>query len=226
MLPPPTRLYIEVHGMEWKKGLMLCVDTETTGLEPGKDKIVEVGAVLYRDKEVLRKECWLVNPGIPIPQEATAVHGITNASTDEAPAFLEIAETFLSLVLEPDVLVGYNWPFDAGFFEAELGDAWRESIKGKPIIDVLTIVRSDDVGRFWKGKGRHKLEAVANRLKIKPEGDFHRASTDCVLTLRILERLLNHLPDDGAAASALIAKRREEQDADFQAWLARQRAGK
>lgn len=211
--------------MEWKKGLMLCVDTETTGLVPGKDRIVEVGAVLYRNGDILRKECWLVNPGIPIPPEATAVHGITNASTDEAPALIEIAEQLLALVLEADVLVGYNFPFDADFFEAELGDAWRESIKGKPVIDVLVIVRSDDVGRFWRGKGRHKLEAVAKRLRIEPVGDPHRASTDCALTLRLLDKLMCFLPDDGAEASALIEKRRKRQDADFQAWLARQRAG-
>lgn len=201
---------------------MLCVDTETTGLEPGKDKVVEVGAVLYREKEVLRKECWLVNPGIPIPAEATAVHGITNSSTDGAPPLLEIAETFLSLVLEAGILVGYNFPFDASFLEAELGDAWRESIDGKVVIDPLVVVRLPNIGKYWKGSGRHQLERVADRFGIKAEGDIHRASTDCVLTLRILERLIDYLPDDGTEASALIANRRKEQDADFQAWFSRQ----
>lgn len=208
--------------MEWKKGLMLCVDTETTGLEPGKDKVVEVGAVLYRDKEILRKECWLVNPGIPIPAEATAVHGITNASTDSAPPLLDIAEELLSLVCEAHVLVGYNWPFDASFFQAELEGAWTDSIEGTPIIDPLVVLRFDNVGKYWKGSGRHQLEAVARRFGIEPHGDLHRASTDCILTLRILEKVMRYLPNDGAMAADLIVRRRREQDADYQAWLSRQ----
>jgi len=213
------------YAVDWKESTWLCLDCETTGLVPGKDRIVEVGAVLYRNGDILRKECWLVNPGIPIPREASAVHGIRDEDVAGKPTVGQIAESFLSIVLGADVLVGYNWPFDASFFEAEFGEAWRETIKGKPVIDVLVIVRSDDVGRFWRGKGRHKLEAVAKRLRIEPVGDLHRASTDCALTLRLLDKLMCFLPDDGAEASALIEKRRKRQDADFQAWLARQRAG-
>lgn len=212
--------------MEWKKGLMLCLDTETTGLTPPDDKVVEVGAVLYREKEVLRVESWLVDPGIPIPKEASDVHGITDGDVAGKPPFLHLASEFLSLVLEADVLVGYNFPFDAGFFEAEMGDAWRESIEGKPVIDPLVVVRFDGVGRYWKGKGRHQLERVADRFGVEAEGDVHRASTDCILTLRILECVQGYLPDDGEEASAMIAEQRKRQDADFQAWLARQRAGK
>ena len=208
--------------MEWKKGRMLCVDTETTGLTPPEDKIVEIGAVLYREKQVLQKECWLVNPGIPIPPEATAVHGITNASTDGAPAFPQIAAEFLKLVCEAEVLVGYNWPFDASFFQAELEGAWTDSIEGTPIIDPLVVIRFDNVGKYWKGSGRHQLERVADRFGIKAKGDIHRASTDCILTLRVLDKVMRYLPNDGAQAADLIARRRKEQDADYQAWLSRQ----
>lgn len=209
--------------MKWKNALTLCLDTETTGLEPGKDRIVEVGAVLYQNGDVLRKECWLVDPGIPIPSAAVAVHGITDASVKSAPALLGIAEELLSLVSDARVLVGYNWPFDASFFRAELGDAWTDSIEGTPILDPLVVVRFDSVGRYWKGKGRHKLEAVADRFGIKPQGDLHRASTDCVLALRVLEKVGRHLPEDAARASILIAARRKEQDENYQAWLTRQK---
>ncbi len=205
---------------------MLCIDTETTGLEPGKDKILEVGAVLYREKEVLRVESWLVNPETPIPPEASEVHGITDEDVKGKHPFLYIAPQFLSLVLEAEVLVGYNWPFDAGFFEAELGEDWLKAIEGKTIIDPLVVVRFDNIGKYWKGSGRHQLERVADRFGIKAEGDVHRASTDCILTLRVLEKIQRYLPNDGAQAADLIVRRRKEQDADYQAWLARQRAGK
>lgn len=208
--------------MEWKKAAMLCLDTETTGLEPGKDRIVEVGAVRYRDGEVLQRDSWLVNPGRSIPKEASDLHGITDDVVKFAPRIEDIAETLLSLVCEAQVLVGYNWPFDASFFQAELGLPWTDSIEGTPIIDPLVVVRFKRVGKFWPGKGRHRLENVAERFDIEPEGDVHRASTDCMLTLRILELMMKHLPNDGAQAADVIVRRRKEQDADYQRWLSRQ----
>ncbi len=64
--------------------------------------------------------------------------------------------------------------------------------------------RKRDRSFFWKGAGRHKLDAVAERLGIPREGQAHRASSDCVLTCRILWQLREHLPDHPGEAAALI----------------------
>lgn len=209
--------------MGWKEGSTLCIDTETTGLNPGKDKIVELGAVLAKAGKVQARKSWLVNPGIPIPSEAIEVHGIRNIDVQDAPSLPHIAEAFLSLVKDADVLVGYNWPFDASFLEAELGDNWRNTVRGKVIVDPLVVIRFGSVGKYWKGKGRHKLEAVAKRLGVKASGDAHRVEADCEMTLLLLDKLKVHLPDDGRKATELIKRRRREQDAEFNAWLARQK---
>jgi DNA polymerase-3 subunit epsilon len=210
--------------MGWKNGLWLCLDTETTGLTPGEDKIVEIGAVhlIGHASEVMLSRSWVLNPGIPIPKAATDVHGITDQEVALAPEIQEVLPQLHSMIDMADVLVGYNWPFDAGFFKAEV-PGWDHLIERKPILDPLVVVRFDRVGRYWPGKGRHKLENVARRFEIKPEGDVHRASTDCLLTLRVLEKLVDHLPDDGMEAAELIAEERARQDANFQAWKARQR---
>lgn len=208
--------------MSWKEQLLLSLDVETTGLKAGVDKIVEVGAVLYRLGEILRIESWLVNPGILIPAEATDVHGITDEDVKGKPSLDHIAAELCAMIIEADVLVGYNWPFDAGFFEAELGEGWKMTIEGLPIIDPLVVIRFDRVGRYWKGKGRHQMGNVAKRFEIEPEGDLHRASTDCIMTLRILEVVKKYLPNDGAKASDIIVRRRKDQDDDFKRWRASQ----
>ena len=208
--------------MNWKEQTMLCLDVETTGLKPGIDKIVEVGAVLYKQGEILRVESLLINPGMLIPAEAIDVHGITDESVKLAPKIEEITESLLEMVVGAQVLVGYNWPFDASFFEAELEGAWADCIEGTPVIDPLVIVRFDRVGKYWSGKGRHQLGNVAKRFEIEPEGDLHRASTDCIMTLRILEMVKQYLPNDGAKAADVIVRRRKEQDDNFKRWRASQ----
>jgi DNA polymerase-3 subunit epsilon len=201
------------HSMTW-----LCIDSETTGLDPKSDRLVELAAVEFRQGEVGRRMGMLLNPGMPIPAGASAVHGISDADVADCPPFEEVAERFLDHVSKAEVLVGYNWPFDAAFLETACGARWTEAIAGKPIIDALVLVRFDEVGRFWKGPGRHKLDAVAERLGVPREGKAHRASSDCVLTCRVLWQLREHLPEDAHQAAALIGSARDQQDRDFQAW--------
>jgi DNA polymerase-3 subunit epsilon len=202
----------------WTELSWLCIDTETTGIDPQTDRIVELGATAFQGGQLRRKMGMLVNPGVPIPADATAVHGITDDEVADCPSLDEIAERFLGHVRQAEVLVGYNWPFDAGLLDVALGDAWRHAIRDKPVIDVLVLVRFDDVGRYWKGPGRHRLDAVAERLGIARQGKAHRASSDCILTCRILWQLQQHLPEDAQAAAELLAQQRAQQDAAFQAW--------
>jgi DNA polymerase-3 subunit epsilon len=214
--------------MKWQESTLLAIDTETTGLDPEKDRIVELGACLFEPDDEVKstiKGQWtrfgtLIDPGIPIPQEASEIHGITDELVKGHPCSEEIAANFLCRVVEADVLVGYNWPFDAGMLRAAFGSSWDIATNGKPILDALVLVRI--VGRFWPGKGRHKLDAVARRLKIARQGRAHRASSDAELAIRILQRFADKLPEDAHEASEYLARKRVEQDEDFKAWLATQ----
>lgn len=196
----------------------ICIDSETTGVDPVQDRIVELGAVEFRQNRVLQRMGMLINPGVPIPQEATAVHGIRDEDVAGCPTLAEIQERFLRHVRAAEVLVGYNWPFDAAFLDQAFGEAWREAIAGKPILDALVVVRFDGVGRFWKGTGRHRLDAVATHLGVEREGKAHRASSDCALTCRVLWQLRAHLPTDAREASDRVATEAIEQQRNFEAW--------
>ena len=68
--------------MSWRDGPLVGFDTETTGVDVGADRIV-TAAVVRRDASGTRVRTWLIDPGIPIPPAATAVHGIT---TEQARA--------------------------------------------------------------------------------------------------------------------------------------------
>jgi len=74
------------------------------------------------------------------------------------------------------------------------------------------------VGRYWKGRGRHRLTQVCERLEIECAGTAHRAKTDAVMTGHVLWKLRSHLPKTGLEATLVTMEQRERQDADFQAW--------
>ena len=110
------------------------------------------------------------------------------------------------------MLIGYNWPFDAAMLEAELGDAWREAIHSKPIIDALIVVRH--VGRSWRGSGRHKLDNAVRTLCLHREGDAHRASSDAEMAFRVLWSCRHSLPTDVTEAVCQVESWRLGQEAE------------
>jgi DNA polymerase III epsilon subunit-like protein len=208
----------------WADLTWLCIDTETTGIDPSRDRIVELAAVVFHHGEPVRRMGMLVNPEMPIPEEATAIHGIRDEDVAGCPTLQQLQERFLRHVRAADVLVGYNWPFDAGFLKAGLGDAWSEAIAAKPVLDALVVVRLDDVGRYWKGPGRHRLERAAEQLGLAWEGKAHRASSDCMMTCRLLWRLRAHLPEDAVEAARKLDAERVKQEQAFAAWQAKKNA--
>ena len=82
-------------------------DLETTGVNIAKDRIVEISILKAFPDGSEQENTWLVNPGMPIPAEATAVHGITNEKVANAPGFKEIAAEIYTWFKGSD-LAGYN----------------------------------------------------------------------------------------------------------------------
>lgn len=80
-------------------------DTETTGVRPDKDAIVEIAAY---DPEGRREFVAFVNPGMPIPQEAAAIHGITDEMVKEAPDFATVGQKFKEFCTNDAVLIAHN----------------------------------------------------------------------------------------------------------------------
>lgn len=169
----------------WSELEIALVDVETTGRDASVDRVVEVGVVVGRGGEVLLRKNWLVNPGVPIPEQASAVHGIKDADVAKEPRFSAIAAE-LAEVLRGRVPAAYNAQFDRAFLLAEFGRAelGTESIaalrRDVSWLDPLVWARE-----IQQGEKSRALGDVAARLGISLE-KAHRASEDAEAALRVL----------------------------------------
>jgi len=157
---------------------VLVVDVETTSTDVTTARIVEIGACrLDGTGEV----SLLVHPGIPIPAEATEVHGITNEDVTPAPAFEAIAGRIQKLIDRASAIAGYNSrDFDCAVLDAELRRAGRAGIPDElPDLDAF---------RVWQAiEGRTLADAVARFGSLEANTlEMHRASSDALATASVI----------------------------------------
>jgi DNA polymerase-3 subunit epsilon len=173
---------------------LALIDTETTGKDPQRgDRVVEV-AVVHMDKGVVtnRFSC-LVDPTIPIPAEAAAVHGISDADVKGKPRFEAVAKQ-IAQWLEGRVPVAYNASFDRTFIYAEMR---RAGIAPSTQLGVAPALRTNVEWvdpLVWariaqpEAKG-FKLGAVAERLGVSLV-NAHRATDDAEAAGMVLLTIL------------------------------------
>lgn len=208
--------------MNWKKATLAFVDTETTGLNPDSDRVIEVGVLVVKDLEPVGSFESLIDPERPLPPEIVTVTGITDADLEDKPIFADVAFYLRRHFRMADALVIYNAPFDLGFlyqeFQREAESTGRHAPSLPPSLDPLVWVRHVD--RFVKGKGRHKLGVTASRygVEVKYEGQAHRALYDCHLTLGVVRHLAAKLPDDLEVLFDRQEDRRAQQERAFKAY--------
>ena len=92
-------------------------DLETTGLEPEKDNIIEIGAVKFRGEETLETFHTLLNPHMPVPYYVKKLTGISPKELEDAPEFSDIIDEFTSFVGD-HIMIGQSLKFDLGFLSA------------------------------------------------------------------------------------------------------------
>ncbi len=201
----------------WRTVPIVWLDFETAGLQPGVDRAVEVGLARFEDGRCVDEFGARINPGIPIPEAATAIHGITDADVADALTI----EQFFALpeargILEGAQPAAYNAPFDKWFCPPSALADWTW-----PWLDTLSIVRHVD--RFAKGKGRHKLEASCKRHGVELTA-AHSAQADARAAGELFFVLAQRVLADQTMGELLcsMVKRGAEQWADFNAWLGAQ----
>ena len=150
--------------------LVACFDVETTGLIPGVDRIVELGAVLFQGKDILDTYSQLVDPGIPMPPEAQRVNGISDGMLRGMPSIAEALPPFLALVSK-GTPVAHNAVFDVGFLSVEITAAGLDAPSG-PVRDTRILARRAFPGRF-----SYSLSNLVRDLSIEVT-DAHRALAD------------------------------------------------
>jgi DNA polymerase III subunit epsilon len=160
----------------------VILDTETTGMEPDTDKVIELGLVVFEYQResgaigrVLGSYNGLEDPGMAIPPESTAIHGIT----DEMVAGRRLDERAIAQLMEGVALViAHNAAFDRKFVEPRL-----PALASLPWACSFREIAWDEAGI-----GSAKLEYLAYQYGFFYEG--HRAEVDCRALLEVLRRAL------------------------------------
>lgn len=202
-------------------------DLETTGIDVRTSRIVtaHVG-VLDGDGVLTESTEWLADPGVEIPPQASAVHGITTerARAEGRPAaevVAEITEALRALFDSGRAVVIYNAPYDLSMLRHE---AIRHGIEPltnvRPVIDPLVIDKALD--RYRKGK--RTLEFASLHYGVILQG-AHNAQVDAVASGRVAQaiarKFASELPTDAYALHDLQVAWAAEQAASFQEYMRR-----
>ncbi len=166
---------------------LVFFDLETTGINPSTDRIVEICYLKVNPNGTEESKTILVNPGMPIPAQATAIHGISDADVANCPTFKEIAKV-LARDIEGCDLAGYNSNrFDIPLLAEEFLRAEVDiDFSKRKFVDVQTIF--------------HKMEqrTLAAALKFYCDQDLedaHSAEADTKATYEVLKAQLDRYPN-------------------------------
>lgn len=161
---------------------LVFFDLETTGVSTSKDRIVQIGAIKLMPDGTEEVKNVLINPTIPIPEEATMVHGISNADVKDKPKFAQISKSFFAWLSGCD-LAGYNSDnFDVPMLIEEFNRAGLTfPEEGTSFVDVLKMERMVN---------SHTLGNTYKRYMGKELEDAHDALADVRATLAIFQKQL------------------------------------
>ena len=165
-----------------KKKIYAIVDLETTGGLAKRDKITEIGIVLFDGEQVLKKYQTLVNPGRSIPPEITRITNITNEMVAEAPFFYEVAKDIVELT-EGAIFVAHNVRFDYSFLKEEFASLGYTFTKRQ-----LCTVRLSR--KVFPGMKSYSLGNLIKHFDIKVSAR-HRALDDAEATTELFRIILS-----------------------------------
>ncbi|MBT2382353.1 3'-5' exonuclease [Streptomyces sp. ISL-11] len=227
--------------MGWHQELLIGFDLETTGTDPAEARIVTAAVVESKGGETVGRREWLADPGVPVPAEAAAVHGITSERAALGRPAREVVEEIAATLTAHWSLgvpvVAYNACFDLTLLAAELrryglrslGERLADlggagSVAGEetgPVVDPYTMDRAVD--RYRKGK--RTLEAVCGVYGIVLDG-AHEAGADALAAVRVARAVADRHP---AIADADLWDLHRDQKrwyaewaTGFEKWLRRQ----
>ncbi|MET9802415.1 3'-5' exonuclease [Streptomyces sp. NPDC006368] len=182
--------------MGWHRETLVGFDLETTGTDVETDRIVTAALVrLEPDGTVSEQRTWLLDPGVAIPEQASAIHGIStvHARTHGAPAASaveDIARAVADVLRSGVPLVVMNAPYDLSLLDRECRRHGVASISERlgdvpsPVIDPLVIDKHVDKYR----RGRRALQALCAHYGVTLD-EAHDATADAVAAARVVRRM-------------------------------------
>lgn len=189
----------------WHLGPMLAFDIESTGLNPLQDRIVTASVVRITPdtdpaaRPDVRRRTWLANPGIPIPQGATAVHGITSQHAQEHGAdpgtvVAQVTAQLLRATAGGIPIVAFNAAYDLTMIACELQrhgiDLGVEEYAPRPVIDPLVLDKHADTYR----KGSRRLPDMCAHYGVRHDG-AHDSCEDALAAARVAYAIARRYPE-------------------------------
>lgn len=155
-------------------------DTETTGLEPEIDKIIEISAIKFKDNKKIDKFSTLVNPLTKIDNFITELTGIKQSDLDGMPTIDRILPDFFEFI-EGYTLVAHNAPFDIKMLACE---CYRNNIQlcSNEVIDTVNLAKKIIPQQKIDN---YKLATIKNYLGLEYES--HRALSDCEVCAKLYQ---------------------------------------
>ncbi len=162
-------------------------DLETTGFNPWKEDLLEIGAFKIKNGEIIEEFKSLIRPGKEISPEIEKLTGISSAMVKDAPEPKEVLKKFAEFAAD-GVLVAHNAEFDVGFLKAKFQLFFDEKLV--PVcLDTLGLARA-----VWPNFKSYRLNAVAKELGIELQ-NHHRAVDDARCTTGILLKALDKISE-------------------------------
>lgn len=172
-------------------------DTETTGLDPRRDAVVQLGAVRVVNERLIESETFdtLVDPGYPIPPSSTRIHGIDDSMVKDAPNMQSVCRRFERFCRDA-VLVAHNAVFDLTLLQ-RCGVGRFDH----PVLDTVLLS-----AELFGTEADHTLDAIAERLGVPlDETVRHTAMGDAMATALALRRMLPMLRARGIVTFGDVA---------------------
>ena len=183
----PYEIYCDVYKERKHKGTLprdyVVFDTETTGLYPEHDRIIEISAIKYKNSKKVDTFSTLVNPEVPITSFITDLTGITNNDLKDKPLISEVLPQFFEFI-EDYTLAAHNAPYDIKMLASE---CYRNNIPlcDNKIVDTVTLAKR----LFPKDQIEdYKLETLKYYLNLNFKS--HRALDDCKVCAKIYQLYL------------------------------------
>jgi DNA polymerase-3 subunit epsilon len=164
------------------KEVFVCIDCETTGLDPNQDRIIEVAAVLFTTSEILDRYESLVDPQCAIPETSIAIHHITPDMVIGKPVITTLIPKLLEFIGHR-IIVGHGVGFDIEVIALAANRGGIPStLRQNPYLDTLRMAR------LYGESPTNSLEQLRRHFHIDFEGP-HRAMNDVIVNMEVFKFL-------------------------------------
>jgi len=189
-----NEVFLSTQKNCFKDEVYCIVDIETNGSSPVKNQIIEIGAVKYKNGEIIEKFESYVYADF-IPESIVRLTNIEQSDLKDAPSLKKVLHDF-KLFLGNTVFVAHNVKFDYGFISKSLKTVGVDELLNRKLCTV-------DLSRKTIEAERHGLSYLREHLEIDT-GNHHRAYSDALSAAKVLDECFKNIPEHVKSTEELI----------------------